>query len=96
VYEDDFADPASGWPNELVFDNYYIGYHEPEFYHVKVRAANDRAVVTVPEEQSFGDFVALIVCDTDPTVETGSTFRHGVCAKGRNVLLPISNRTRGE
>ena len=35
LYEDDFADPASGWPNELVFDNYYIGYHEPEFYPSK-------------------------------------------------------------
>jgi hypothetical protein len=57
LYEDDFADPASGWPNELVFDNYYIGYHEPEFYHVEVRTANDRAVVAVPE-QSFDNFIA--------------------------------------
>jgi hypothetical protein len=46
--------------------------------------------------QIIGNFAALIVCDTDPIVETGSTFRYGVCAKRRNVLLPISNRTRGE
>jgi hypothetical protein len=26
LYEDNFVDPTSGWPNELVYDNYYIGY----------------------------------------------------------------------
>jgi len=40
-YQDDFADPASGWPKEE-FDNYFIGYHEPDYYHVDVRSPNDK------------------------------------------------------
>src|SRR6185369_14208027 len=32
MYQDEFTNPASGWPEEK-FDNYFIGYHEPEFYH---------------------------------------------------------------
>ena len=35
LYHDDFTNPASGWP-EAKFDNYFIGYHEPEYYHVEV------------------------------------------------------------
>ena len=78
LYEDDFANPASGWPNELVFDNYYIGYHEPEAYHVEVHAPNARTVVAVPEH-SFGDFVA----ETDVYVSQENTapsgdFRYGL------------------
>src|ERR1044071_40013 len=34
LYQDDFTNPASGWPEEK-FDNYFIGYHEPEYYHVE-------------------------------------------------------------
>jgi hypothetical protein len=78
LYEDDFADPASGWPNELVFDNYYIGYHEPEAYHVEVHAPNARTVVAVPE-QSFGDFVAEtnVYVSQENTAPSGD-FRYGL------------------
>jgi hypothetical protein len=81
LYEDDFRDPASGWPNELVFDNYYIGYHEPEAYHVEIHAPNARTVVAVPE-QSFGDFVA----ETDVYVSQENTapsgdFRYGLVVR---------------
>ena len=43
LYQDDFTNPASGWPNELVFQDYYVGYHEPDFYHVEVHTPNDNA-----------------------------------------------------
>src|SRR6266508_6988570 len=32
LYQDDFTNPATGW-SEDKFDNYFVGYHEPEYYH---------------------------------------------------------------
>ncbi|MBL8063880.1 MAG: SH3 domain-containing protein [Anaerolineales bacterium] len=54
LYQDDFTNPASNWP-EKKFDNYFIGYHEPEYYHIEVTSANYRTTVFEPEKQSFGD-----------------------------------------
>jgi hypothetical protein len=54
LYQDDFTDPASGWPEEK-FDNFFIGYHEPEYYHVEVSSPNYRTTVFEPEKKSFGD-----------------------------------------
>jgi hypothetical protein len=81
LYEDDFADPTSGWPNELVFYNYYIGYHEPEYYHVEVHAPNARTVVAVPE-QSFDDFVAEaeVSVSQENTASSGD-FRYGLVVR---------------
>jgi hypothetical protein len=81
LYEDDFTDPASGWPNELVFDNYYIGYHEPEYYHVEVRGPHNRAVVVLPE-QSFDDFVAEteVFVSQENTAPNGD-FRYGLVVR---------------
>jgi hypothetical protein len=72
IYRDDFTDPKSGWPNSLEFGNYYIGYHEPNHYHVEVHVPNDRAVVAVPK-QTFGDFTVETKVLTDPnnTAKTG-------------------------
>jgi hypothetical protein len=77
-YVDDFTDPTTGWPNALVFDNYYIGYHEPEFFHVEVHAPHDKAIVVVPK-QSFDDFTAETSVFVDPnnTAQTGD-FRYGL------------------
>ena len=44
LYEDGFANPASGWPEEK-FDNYFIGYHEPEYYHVEITSPNYKTTV---------------------------------------------------
>ena len=52
LYQDDFTDPKSGWPNNLEFGNYYIGYHEPNHYHVEVHVPYDSAVVAVPKRSS--------------------------------------------
>jgi hypothetical protein len=58
LYYDDFTDPSSGW-GRLSFDNSYIGYHEPRFYHVEVHAPNDDQLVPVPD-QTFNDFTAEV------------------------------------
>ena len=54
LYHDDFTNPASGWPEEK-FDNYFIGYHEPEYYHVEVSSPNYKTTVIEPEKKGFGD-----------------------------------------
>ena len=78
IYRDDFTDPKSGWPNSLEFGNYYIGYHEPNHYHVEVHVPNDRAVVPVPK-QTFGDFTMETKVQADPnnTAKAGD-FRYGL------------------
>lgn len=54
LYHDDFTDPASGW-SEDKFDNFFVGYHEPEFYHVEVDSPNYKTTVFEPSKASFGD-----------------------------------------
>ena len=48
-----FTNPTSGWP-EAKFDNYFIGYHEPEYYHVEVVSPNFKTTVFEPEKTDFG------------------------------------------
>ena len=78
LYQDDFTDPKSGWPNNLEFGNYYIGYHEPNHYHVEVHVPHDRAVVAVPK-RSFTDFTmeSKVVVAPNNTAKTGD-FRYGL------------------
>ena len=54
LYQDDFRNPSTGWP-EARFDNYFIGYHEPEYYHIEIDGPNYRAPVFAPGKRSFGD-----------------------------------------
>jgi hypothetical protein len=77
-YQDDFADPSSGWPKEE-FDNYFIGYHEPDYYHVDVRSPNDKELVPVPDKASYGDVTVEATVFTDPnnTAATGD-FLYGL------------------
>ncbi len=78
IYQDDFTDSKSGWPESLKFDNYFIGYHEPSYYHVDVHSANDRAVVPL-QGQTFTDFTLESSMFTEPnnTAPQGS-YRYGV------------------
>jgi hypothetical protein len=39
LYYDDFTNPATAWTEEK-FDNYFVGYHEPEFYHIEITSSN--------------------------------------------------------
>jgi hypothetical protein len=94
---DDFRDPGSGWPNALVFDNYYVGYHEPEYYHVEVHARDDRAVAVLPGA-TFGDMTVETEAFADEanTAPAGD-FRFGLVVRreGRNYYaFAVSPRTQ--
>ena len=97
LYQDDFTDKRSGWPDELVFQDYYVGYHEPEYYHVEVRAANDSALVTVPG-RTFDNFeaearVQVSLANTAPAGD----FRYGLVVRRAGNLyygFSVSPRTK--
>jgi len=78
IYEDDFTNPGSGWQS-LDFDSYYIGYHEPEFYHVEVHAPNDYELVPVPGLEDMTDFSveSKVFVDPNNTAPDGD-FRYGL------------------
>ncbi len=78
LYQDDFTNPASGWPEEK-FDNYFIGYHEPEYYHVEITSPSYKTTVFEPEKQSFGDasIETKVFTNSKKTSETGD-FTYGV------------------
>jgi hypothetical protein len=66
LYHDDFTDPSSGWP-EAKFDNYFIGYHEPEYYHIEIDSPNDKVPVFLPEKENFGDVTIEVKVQTNST-----------------------------
>ena len=72
LYHDDFTNPASGWP-EKKFDNYFIGYHEPEYYHIQITSPNYKTAVFEPEKQNFSDVTIEVKAFTasSKTAETG-------------------------
>ena len=78
LYQDDFTDPNSGWKTQE-FDNYFIGYHEPSYYHVEVHNPKDSALVPLPEKKSFGDFTVetKVLTSANNTAKTGD-FRYGL------------------
>ena len=77
LYNDRFKDTSSGWPS-AEFDNYYIGYHEPEFYHVEVHEPNDNTIVVLPGKE-FDDVTAEVevFADEANTSQSGA-FRYGM------------------
>ena len=94
--QDDFVDASSGWPAQD-YDNYYIGYHEPEWYHVEVRQPNDYAAVVL-QEQIFDD----VTVETEVFVEESLSapegdFRYGLVLRrsGKQFYaFTISPRTK--
>jgi hypothetical protein len=54
LYHDDLTNPATGWP-VAKFDNYFIGYHEPTYYHIEIDSPNYKTTVFAPEKTSYGD-----------------------------------------
>jgi hypothetical protein len=77
LYQDDFTDPATGWP-EKKFDNYFIGYHEPEYYHIEITSPNYKTSVFEPKKQSFSNVTieAKALAVSAKTAATGD-FRYG-------------------
>jgi hypothetical protein len=78
LYQDDFTDPATSWP-EAKFDNYFIGYHEPEYYHVELNSSNYKTTVFEPEKRSIGDATIELEVLTNSTKTAGTgDFRYGL------------------
>jgi hypothetical protein len=78
LYQDDFSNPSTNWP-EKKFDNYFIGYHEPEYYHVEVDSPNYRTEVFAPGKQQFGDeTIELQVMTASSKTSAEGDFRYGV------------------
>ena len=78
LYQDDFTNPGTGW-EEVTFDNYFIGYHEPEWYHIEIRSANSKAVVSEPERRSVVDAtIELQVFTNSAKTATEGDFRYGL------------------
>jgi Bacterial SH3 domain len=78
LFHDDFTDPATGWAEDK-FDNYFIGYHEPEYYHVEITGGNYKTTVFGPKKESFGDFtVELQVLVASAKTAPEGDFRYGL------------------
>ena len=78
LYEDNFTNPGTNWP-EKKFDNYFIGYHEPEYYHIEVTSPNYKTTVFEPDKQSFGDFtVELQAFIASAKTSPDGDFRYGL------------------
>ncbi|MEJ2710088.1 MAG: hypothetical protein P8074_20935, partial [Anaerolineales bacterium] len=77
LYQDDFEHLDTGWP-ELVFDNSYLGYHEPEWYHIEVQDANDSEIVAIPE-MNLDDFTMEVAVFTEMSrSEAQGDYRYGL------------------
>ncbi len=97
LYQDNFTDPSSGWTEDK-FDNYFIGYHEPEYYHVEVTSPNYKTTVFAPGKQSFDDFTLelKVLTSSTKTSPTGD-FRYGVAFRrsgDQYYAFTISPRTK--
>ena len=97
LYEDIFTNPSTAWP-ERTFDNYFIGYHEPESYHIAITGANYKTTVFIPEKPIYGDFTVEVNASTfaGKTAEAGD-FRYGVVFRRSGdayYAFTVSQRTK--
>src|SRR5215212_906344 len=97
LYQDDFTNPATGW-SEDKFDNYFIGYHEPEYYHIEVTSPNSKTTVFEPQKQSFGDAtIELDVLTVSAKTAAEGDFRYGLAFRrsgDQYYAFTISPRTK--
>lgn len=97
LYTDDFTNPSTGW-SEAKFDNYFIGYHEPEYYHVEVESPNSKTTVFEPGKQSFSDATAeLKVFAVSAKTDPNGDFRYGLVFRrsgDQYYAFTISSRTK--
>jgi hypothetical protein len=97
LYQDNFTDPSTGWTEDK-FDNYFIGYHEPEYYHVEVDSPNYKTTVFAPGKQVFDDFTLdlKVLTSSSKTSPTGD-FRYGAAFRrsgDQYYAFTISPRTK--
>jgi hypothetical protein len=81
LYQDVFTNPGTGWA-AAEFDNYFIGYHEPEYYHIEIKSPHLKApVVGVPdaETNNFPDAtVELQAYTVAGRTATDGDYRYGL------------------
>src|SRR5215213_2467080 len=79
LYQDDFTNPATGWTVDK-FDNYFVGYHEPEYYHIEVTSPNYKAPIIVePEKRIIEDAtIELQVFTNSGKTAPEGDFRYGL------------------
>ena len=97
LFHDDFTDPSSGW-SEDKFDNFFIGYHEPEYYHVEISSPNYKTTVFEPNKENYGDVTIEVKAFTasSKTAETGD-FSFGAVFRrsgDQYYAFTISQRTK--
>src|ERR1043165_5841452 len=99
LYQDKFTDPSSGWTEDK-FDNYFIGYHEPEYYHIEITSPNYKTTVFAPKKESFEDAtIELQVLTVSKKTATTGDFRYGLAFRrsgDQYYAFTISPRTRSE
>src|SRR6266487_1361959 len=97
LYQDDFTNPSTGW-SEKKFDNYFIGYHEPEYYHIEITSPNYKSTVFEPEKKSFGDAtIELQVFTVSKKPAATGDFRYGLAFRrsgDQYYAFTISPRTK--
>ena len=81
LYQDDFTNPGTGWA-AAEFDNYFIGYHEPECYHVEIKSPHLKApVVSIPEAETHNypdATIELQVQTVSGKTATEGDYRYGL------------------
>jgi len=81
LFEDTFTNPTTGW-SVAEFDNYFIGYHEPESYHIEIKSPHLKApVVPIPDaaNHNYPDAtIELAVQTVSGRTSTEGDYRYGL------------------
>jgi hypothetical protein len=81
LYQDDFTNPATGWA-VAEFGSYFIGYHEPESYHVEIQSPHLPApVISIPDAaaHNYPDAtIELAVQTVSGKTSTEGDYRYGI------------------
>ena len=99
-YQDNFTNPGTGW-DEVETADYFIGYHEPEYYHVEIKSPHLKAPVVglpEPEQHSYSDAtIELQVLTVSARTAPDGDFRYGLVFRrsgDQYYAFTISPRTK--
>jgi len=81
LYQDDFRNPATGWA-VAEFGSYFIGYHEPESYHIEIQSPHLPAPpISIPDAaaHNYPDAtIELAVQTVSGKTSTEGDYRYGI------------------
>jgi formylglycine-generating enzyme required for sulfatase activity/tRNA A-37 threonylcarbamoyl transferase component Bud32 len=95
LFQDQFADPDSGWPTGEE-DSHRFGYHPAAFYHLELSVPNDS--LTIFRGLTLSDFTAEVEVLVDHTETSNGNFDYGVAIRqsgDQYYAFTISPRTQG-